>query len=341
MARRRGPNPRSSRRVLGLCGLVAAGLLVWLLVPRFGTSPLPRLQEREPPRVAADVTLDRLPIGGLDADTLRAWLQRERPRWETSPVAAVLDPATGGVIPHLNGRRLLLDATIEQALAAEPGTRLLPRLAAVRPERTLDDFPLAPLYQANPAKRQVAFLINVAWGNEPLLEMLDILDAYRVQASFFLVGRWAERFPELARRIAEGGHEINSHGYDDTLAPGRLSQAEARRDLRQAQQAIMAATGRPPRYYSPHRGELSPDLLKAAHALGYRVIMWTVDTVDWRDPPPETIVRRVLDNVDHGAFILMHPREVTVAALPGLIEQLRAQGYEPVRLSRLLDPNLR
>jgi len=327
-----------------LAALGAVVLLVWFLAggpvrplpwpwPAPGGGDAPAREQ-----VAAGVHLWGRDLSGWTAADLTAWLEEQAPSLAREPVPAELDPVSRGVIPERAGVRLDVPATVAAALQAPPDTRVEPRFEWLEPAATLDDFPLAPIYRGNPHRAQVTLMINVAWGNEELAQMLDILDAEGVRATFFLVGRWAERFPDLARAVAERGHEIANHGYSDAVSIGALGYAEARADLQRAHEVITEVTGQAPRWFSPHRGELSEALLQACRDLGYRLFLWTIDTIDWQDPDRATLLARVLDRAAPGALVLMHPRAVTVAALPDLVRGLRQRGLEPVSLGTLLDP---
>ena len=311
--------------------------------PAGPVSPGGRAVEEAPPaggeQVAQGVSLWGHDLSGWSAADLRAWLAEQAGQLAREPQLARLDPVSRGVIPELAGARLDVEATAAAVLQAPPGTRVEPHFTWIEPSATMADFPLAPIYQANPQRPQVTLMINVAWGNAELAQMLDVLDDEGVRATFFLVGRWAERYPELARAVAERGHEIANHGYSDAVSIGRLAYADARADLERAHQVIAEVTGQTPRWFSPHRGELSEALLEVCRDLGYRLLMWTVDTIDWQDPDRATLLARVLDRSGPGSLVLMHPRAVTVDALPDLIRGLRRLGLEPVPLGTLLDPH--
>ncbi|HEX6989074.1 MAG TPA: polysaccharide deacetylase family protein [Bacillota bacterium] len=290
-------------------------------------------------QVATGVRLWDRDLSGWSAAELRTWLEAQAAAVARDPVPATLDPVSRGVIPELAGARLDVDATAAAVLSAPPGARVEPRFTWLEPGTTLADFPLAPIYQGNPQRPQVTLMINVAWGNAELAQMLDILDAEGVRTTFFLVGRWVERYPELARAVADRGHEIANHGYSDAVSIGALDYAAARADLERGHEVITRVTGREPRWFSPHRGELSEALLEACRDLGYRLFLWTVDTIDWQDPDRGTLLARVLDRAGPGSLVLMHPRAVTVDALPDLVRGLRHRGLEPVPLGTLLDPH--
>ena len=181
--------------------------------------------------------------------------------------------------------------------------------------------------------------------------MLDVLAAKGVRTTFFLMGWWAERNPELVRRIG-AEHEVASHGhqvFDLTI----VSDSEWVADLERAEAVIGGLIGRTTRpLWSPSAGYRDARVRSLAASLGYRPIYWTVDSGDWRvDATPELVQRRVLEGAENGAIIVLHfesprTRTSTAVVLPTLIDQLRAGGYRLVTISELVtgvlaEPGLR
>lgn len=316
--------------------LLRATALALLLALAWTTAPVAPL----PPRVAPGVRLWGRDLGGWSEARLRAWLAQLAPRLCRPPEDARVDPVTGGAIPDLNGACLDAAGTAAAVLAATPGPvaavyRQLP--ARVR----LEHLPDRPVYRGHPALPEAALLINVAWGEEHLPALLDALARAGARATFFFTGRWAARHPDLVRAVAAAGHEVASHGYSDALDLERAGEDAVLADFARAAATLAAVAGRPPRFVSTHRGVLTPAVRRAAARLGQRLVMWTVDTVDWRDPPPARLVERVRRGAVPGALVLAHPRAVTAAALPTLLQALAERGLTPVTLGALLDPTLR
>jgi peptidoglycan/xylan/chitin deacetylase (PgdA/CDA1 family) len=88
--------------------------------------------------------------------------------------------------------------------------------------------------------------------------------------------------------------------------------------------------------FAPPYGEHGKLVLQAASSLGYKTIMWTLDTIDWQDPTPEVILNRILPKADHGSLILMHPKSCTLQALPRLINSLREQDYQFKKVTEII-----
>lgn len=188
-----------------------------------------------------------------------------------------------------------------------------------------------PIYQGNTQYPKVALACNVFWGEEYIPRMLEIFQRENVRITFFLGGSWVKSHPELAQKIAAQGHELGNHSFTHPH-PNSLSKEQNKDQVLRTEELIFSLTQQKTVLYAPPYGEFNQTVLRAADELGYKTIMWTVDTIDWKRPPAEVIKARVLKKIQNGAIVLMHPTEPTVEALPGLINELKKQGYtmEPV-----------
>jgi peptidoglycan/xylan/chitin deacetylase (PgdA/CDA1 family) len=196
--------------------------------------------------------------------------------------------------------------------------------------------------RGDPTRPNVALVFNVGAGFEPAPEILDTLKGKDQKVTFFVMGWWAERQPDLLRQIADGGHEIASHGhaiFDLTQA----SDAQVRDDLERADRAIGDATGRSTRpLWSPSAGYRDARVRSLAAELGYRPIIWTVDSGDWtREATPESVFSHIINGAQNGAIIVCHfdsPNTLTSTAqvLAAAIDALRAAGFNLVTITELL-----
>lgn len=201
-------------------------------------------------------------------------------------------------------------------------------------EKTVLTAAPGPVYQGSAAKRLIALTFNVYWGEEYLPSILKLLREKRVKATFFLGGQWVEKFPELAQDIARD-FEVGSHGYAHR-EPNHLSVADNLAEIRRAEAIIEGVTKKRPRLFAPPYGDCGPTVLEAAAQAGYRVILWSIDPVDWRNPPAAAISSKVVSRAHNGAIVLLHPTAPTLEALPTIIEELRGRGFEFVTISELL-----
>lgn len=193
-----------------------------------------------------------------------------------------------------------------------------------------------PIYQGDDAKKQVALAINVDWGEDIIPGMLAILEEKEAKATFFLTGRFAEKYPDTVRLIAEKGQEIENHGYAHPH-PDELSEEENAADILKAAEIIEKLSKQKTQFFAPPYGEHGESVLQAAEENGYRVIMWTLDTIDWRDNDPDVLIERASGaKAVNGAIILMHPKSHTLEALPEIIDNLRSKGYTLVSMAEML-----
>ncbi|KJS11117.1 MAG: polysaccharide deacetylase [Peptococcaceae bacterium BRH_c8a] len=197
-----------------------------------------------------------------------------------------------------------------------------------------------PIYHGDDDKNVIALTCNVFWGEEYIGPMLEILTDKDVQVTFFIGGTWAERFPGLVREIQRRGHEIGSHGYSHPH-PDRISREANLKDITKAQDILENITGKKPTLFAPPYGERGTVVLQTAEELGYQTILWSIDTIDWQRPGPQIIRDRVSSKAHNGGIVLMHPTASTVEALPGIIDDLRGQGYELITIGDMFqeEPN--
>lgn len=198
--------------------------------------------------------------------------------------------------------------------------------------------PATAIFQGNVNKSLIAFTFDATYGDNQTTELLNILSQYGIKATWFISGIWAQNYPDLLKAINAAGHEIGNHGQTHAHMT-ELSAEQMRQQLTEAEQNIKRVIGRSTNLFRPPFGEYNQTLLNIAAGLGYYTIMWTVDSLDWQNPGPEAITRRVLDNLKNGAIILMHNAAPdTPPALPGLIDEIIRRGYRFGTVSEVLDP---
>jgi probable sporulation protein (polysaccharide deacetylase family) len=193
-----------------------------------------------------------------------------------------------------------------------------------------------PIYQGNKEEQKMALTINVDWGEEYLPGMLNALDAHQAKATFFITGRWAKKFPQLTQEIAKRGHEIGNHGYSHPH-PDQISMEKNQQEILATEKEIEQSTQVKTNLFAPPYGEHGINVLKAADSLGYKTILWTVDTVDWdKSRSAEMIYSKVVEKAENGAIVLMHPTDRTLKALPSMLQELKKKGYQLVTVSEVL-----
>ena len=197
--------------------------------------------------------------------------------------------------------------------------------------------PAVPVWRGAPGRDVVALTFDAGSDLGHAAEILDVLAANGVPATFGMTGRWAEAHPALVRRMAVEGHQVVNHSYDHPSFTGRstgqpaLSRAARLDQLARAEAAIQAAAGISSLpWFRPPYGDEDESVRADVGAAGYRYeLMWTIDSLGWKGRPAEEVVTRCLDGAVPGAVYLMHVGAASTdhAALQHVIDGLRAQGY--------------
>lgn len=167
----------------------------------------------------------------------------------------------------------------------------------------------------------VCLMFNVYQGTEEVYEILDVLEEYDASATFFIGGSWADDNVDCVREIFVRGHEIASHGYfhKDHSA---LSYDENMEEIAPSVKLLNMICGQNISLFAPPSGAFNDYTVSACLELGLKVIMWNKDTIDWRDSDESLIISRATKDLQAGDFILMHPTESTVGALPSILNYI-------------------
>ena len=202
-------------------------------------------------------------------------------------------------------------------------------------------------WHGNNNEKKVALTFDDGPNDVYTRQILDILKQNDVRATFFMIGKNVERYPEVAREVAESGEVIGNHSYTHRNLIFDINPF-VRKQITRTQNVIFDNTGIVTNLFRPPFGGDDPFTLHQTKKLGYVIVKWSVSSKDWEKPGVNKIVNNVLKGVQDGAIILMHDgdelrrnidRSQTVEALPIIISELRKQGYEFVTVPELLGLN--
>ncbi|EFU41598.1 polysaccharide deacetylase family sporulation protein PdaB [Paenibacillus vortex V453] len=173
------------------------------------------------------------------------------------------------------------------------------------------------------------------------VEILDLLKQYGAKATFFVVGNRVEKHPDIVARELHEGHEIGNHSY--THPPfHNINASKLTSELNRTQEAIFKATGSKTVLFRPPGGSYNESIVRTSKDIGMLTVLWSwhQDTLDWRKPGVNRIVKKVLDNAHNGDIVLMHdfvPTSTqTVEALSVILPELQKRGFTFVTVSELL-----
>lgn len=196
-----------------------------------------------------------------------------------------------------------------------------------------------PIYKGEEKSGGVAIMINVYQGAEYVEKILDILAAEKATCTFFVGGVWAEKNCELLKKMSEQA-EIGNHGYLHRDHKN-IGEKENRDEIALCHKLVEKVLDRQMTLFAPPSGSYSDTTLSVAESMGYSVIMWTKDTIDWRDKDYELITKRAVSDIQSGDLVLMHPTEQTVKALPYILREYKRKNLVTMTVSEILsfDPN--
>lgn len=195
-----------------------------------------------------------------------------------------------------------------------------------------------PIYKGFEDEKKIAFACNVVWGEEYLPHMLKLFKDNDIEITFFIGGQWAEKNAELLKQIHNDGHELGNHGYKH-LHHSKLTPEANKQEILKTEEAVKRITGCKTRLFAPPYGDFNDTVVQSAEALGYKVILWSIDTIDWNTKEYGKILQRIEKKHHNGAIVLMHPTKVTVEALPEMIKTLRDYGYEITTVGDVIENN--
>lgn len=177
-----------------------------------------------------------------------------------------------------------------------------------------------------------------AWGNEDTAKILKILKKHKVQVTFFMTGGWVSSYPDDVKAIAKAGHDLGNHS-ENHKQMSQLSASECEEELMSVHEKVKELTGQDMVLFRPPYGDYNDNLIQTANGLGYHVIQWDVDSLDWKDYGTDSILNTVLNHkhLGNGSIILCHNgAKYTADALDALITGLKEKGFELVKISELI-----
>jgi peptidoglycan/xylan/chitin deacetylase (PgdA/CDA1 family) len=192
--------------------------------------------------------------------------------------------------------------------------------------------------------KQIALTYDDGPNDPHTLRLLEVLAKHDVRATFFLIGRYVQRRPDLVRDLLKAGHVIGNHTFTH---PHLVVSAavETRNQLEECQRAVQEGTGETPKLFRPPFGGRRPVTLRIARSLGLEPILWSVTSWDWETPPAEKILQTCARQMRGGDVVLMHDgghqafgadRSQTVLATNMLIEKYEAEGYEFMTIPQMM-----
>ena len=188
------------------------------------------------------------------------------------------------------------------------------------------------IYNGNRENAKISLMFNVYENTDIVNSIVDVLDEFNVKATFFVGGCWADDNSETLIRIIKSGHELANHGYFH-LDHKQIDYEKNKQEIYLTGVVVRALCGAETKLFAPPLGSYSDVTLKVADELGYKVIMWSKDTIDWRDKDSSKVFARATNGCTNGDLVLMHPKEHTLSALPNILNYYNKVGLKVVCVS--------
>lgn len=193
-----------------------------------------------------------------------------------------------------------------------------------------------PIYSVQTDEKKIAITFDAAWTNQDTQELIQILKKHNAKATFFIVGDWAEKFPDSVKAFHDAGHIIANHS-DTHKAFSKCSREEIREEIINCNKKLEAITGEKVTLLRAPSGDYTDESLEVANSLKMQTIQWSADSLDYTGLSVDEIVQRVLLRTETGSIVLFHNGvENTAEALDKILTELSAQGYSFVSVDDLI-----
>lgn len=194
---------------------------------------------------------------------------------------------------------------------------------------------IKPIYSVETKEKKIAISFDAAWGADKTAGIMDILDQHNVKATFFLVGFWIDKYPDMVKTIAQRGYEIGNHSLNHPHMP-QLTKEQMTTELKEVNAKLKELTGKEAALFRPPFGDYNDTLVTTVNELGMHCIQWSVDSLDWKELGVKEMTDRVLKNAKEGSIVLFHNNSKYILdALPGILKELQKK-YEIVPVGELI-----
>jgi polysaccharide deacetylase family sporulation protein PdaB len=193
-----------------------------------------------------------------------------------------------------------------------------------------------PIYSVQTDEKKIAITFDAAWTNQDTDELIKILKKHNAKATFFIVGDWAEKFPESVKAFYNAGHTIANHS-DTHKAFSKCSREEIHEEIVNCNKKLETITGDKATLLRAPSGDYTDQSIEVANTLEMHTIQWNVDSLDYTGLSVDEIVQRVLSRAENGSIVLFHNGvENTAEALDTILTELSVQGYSFVSVNDLI-----
>ena len=193
-----------------------------------------------------------------------------------------------------------------------------------------------PIYSVETDDKKIAITFDAAWTNQDTDDIIKILKKHNATATFFIVGDWAEKFPESVKAFYDAGHTIANHS-DTHKAFSKCTREEIKEEIVNCNKKLEKITGEKVSLLRAPSGDYTNESLEVTESLGMYMIQWDNDSLDYTGLTVDEIVNRVISRAHNGSIVLFHNGvDTTAEALDKILTELSKQGYSFVSVNGLI-----
>ena len=193
-----------------------------------------------------------------------------------------------------------------------------------------------PIYSVETDQKKIAITFDAAWTNQDTEDLIKILKKHNATATFFIVGDWADKFPESVKAFYDAGHTIANHS-DTHKAFSKCSREEIKTEITNCNEKLEKIIGEKVTLLRAPSGDYTNESLEVTEALGMYMIQWDNDSLDYTGLTVDEIVKRIMSRASNGSIVLFHNGvDTTAEALDKVLTELTNQGYSFVSVNDLI-----
>lgn len=193
-----------------------------------------------------------------------------------------------------------------------------------------------PIYSVKRDDNKIAVTFDCAWGADDIDSIISVLEKNNCKATFFVLGTWAEKYPEALIKLSEAGHEIGNHSYNHAYYTS-LSEEEMESDIKKCNEAVKNACGITPKLFRAPAGDYNNSVLNVCEKIKLPYLQWDVDSLDWRGLNCEQMLERIIPKTKSGDILLFHNDTAhTAESLDKILTELKKNGFSFLKVSDLI-----
>ncbi|MDP4142896.1 MAG: polysaccharide deacetylase family protein [Bacillota bacterium] len=261
-------------------------------------------------------------------------IEKSKKKYEVPTIDAKID-TDGFIIPGYSGLKINIEKSLSNLDKLGQWDEKCLVLEEIEPHVGISNLIPAPIRQGNNNKPMISFIINIPGHNDKLLEVINILREHKIKSTFFIEGTWAHKFPILAQKIRDDGHEIGNGTYSYPDLRG-MTMEGIRWELTKTNEIIRKELGIRPKLFTPPKGEYDERVIYMAALERMNTVLSTIHTLEPKEKKATESMKKTISNLEGGKIISLNPMDTSISDLLQLLKNIEHRQYKIGKLSELL-----